>query len=83
MPVTHSQESCTMNLCKFLYKKLASNLDASFFYKKLRKDKKQRQTTQTTKQQIVNSQQISQQIIFLNFGQVSASLLRRIELCSI
>ena len=53
---------------RLLYKKLASN------------DKKQ---WQTTKQQIVNSQQISRPITSLNFGHMSASFFHRIELCSI
>jgi len=45
--------------------------------------KKQRQTTQTTKQQIVNSQQTSWPITSLSFVHMSASLLHRIEVCSI
>ena len=40
----------------------------------------QRQRTQTTKQQIINSQQTSWPITYLNFGHVSASFLHRIEL---
>jgi len=69
----HSQESCKINLRKFLHKKLASNFDASFFVKETYYHKKQRQKTQTTKRQIVKSLQTSWPITSLNFGHVSAS----------
>ena len=60
-----------------------SSQDARSCTRNLQMIKKQRQTTQTTKQQIVNSQQTSRPITSLNFGHMSASFLRRIELCSI
>ena len=60
--VTHSQESCTRNLCEFLVQKRASNFDANSCTRNLQMIKKQRQTTQTAKQQIVNSQRTNRPI---------------------